>query len=73
MTHEKGGTMKKLTLKQQKKRPLLIQTESQTDRPHSLHLLRQIVRIHRLEENAPNCTVQSRFAVFSHPQTQFWE
>jgi pyruvate dehydrogenase E1 component alpha subunit/2-oxoisovalerate dehydrogenase E1 component len=58
--------MKELTLKQQKKKPPLIQTESQTDRPHGLHLLRQMVRIRRLEEKCAELYGAMKIRGFLH-------
>jgi pyruvate dehydrogenase E1 component alpha subunit len=58
--------MKKVLLEPSKKKPTTKQTELQTDRPHGLHLLRQMLRIRRLEEKCAELYGAMKIRGFLH-------
>ncbi|MCQ3975110.1 MAG: hypothetical protein DPW09_16845, partial [Anaerolineae bacterium] len=57
--------MKKILLEPSKKKPTK-QAELQTDRPHGLHLLRQMLRIRRLEEKCAELYGAMKIRGFLH-------
>jgi pyruvate dehydrogenase E1 component alpha subunit len=58
--------MKELTLKQQKKKSAPVQAKSRIDRAHGLHLLRQMLRIRRLEEKSAELYGAMKIRGFLH-------
>src|SRR5512145_487598 len=58
--------MKELTLKQQKKKPASVRAEPRIDRAHGLHLLRQMLRIRRLEEKSAELYSAMKIRGFLH-------